>query len=61
VTTAPRKPRQAPVEDGELERSEPNPASLEPVNDNVLLAMEGGEDPAEPLGRSGAVQGCCLG
>jgi RNA polymerase primary sigma factor len=33
----------------EVERSEPSPASLDLPNDDVLLASEGAEDPAEPL------------
>ena len=49
VTKAPRKTRQAPAKNVELERSELSPASLEPANDNVPLAREGAEDPAEPL------------
>jgi RNA polymerase primary sigma factor len=49
VTTAPRKPQDAPVKDVELERSGPSPASLALPNDNVPFAIEGVEDPAEPL------------
>ncbi|MCA1822475.1 MAG: RNA polymerase sigma factor, partial [Pseudonocardia sp.] len=49
VTTAPRTTQKAPVKDVEFERSEPSPASLDLPNDDVALASEGAEDPAEAL------------
>jgi RNA polymerase primary sigma factor len=49
VTKTPRKTQEAPVKDGEFERSEPSPASLDLRNDDVPLAIEGAEDPQEPL------------
>jgi RNA polymerase primary sigma factor len=49
VTKAPPKTQEAPVKDVEFERSEPNPASLDPLNNNVPLASEDAEDPAEPV------------
>ncbi len=49
VTKSPRKTREAPVKDVEFERSEPSgAASLDLPNDDVPLASEGTEDPAEP-------------
>jgi RNA polymerase primary sigma factor len=50
VTKAPRKTRAAPVGEGEFERGEPSPVSLEPPADIVLLGGEGGGDSAESLG-----------
>jgi RNA polymerase primary sigma factor len=50
VTKAPRKTRAAPVGDGEFERGELSPVSLEAPDDIVLLGGEGGEDSAESLG-----------
>ncbi len=50
VPKAPRNTQEAPVKDLEFERSEPSPASLDlPNDDNVALAIEGAEDPQEPL------------
>ena len=49
VTKAPQNAQEAPVKDGEFERGEPSPASLDLPNDDVSLASEGAEDPAEPL------------
>jgi RNA polymerase primary sigma factor len=50
VSKAPRNTQEAPVKDLEFERSEPSPASLDlPNDDNVALAIEGAEDPQEPL------------
>ena len=49
VAKAPRNTQKAPVKDGGFERSEAPPASLELLNDDVPLALEGAEDPAEPL------------
>ncbi len=49
MTKAPRKTQEAPVKDVEFERSEPSPASLDLPNDNITLAIEGAEDPQEPL------------
>jgi RNA polymerase primary sigma factor len=49
VTNAPGNTQEAPVKDMEFERSEPSPASLDLPNDDVALASEGAEDPAEPL------------
>jgi len=49
VTKAPRKTQEAPVKDVEFERSDPNPASLGLPNDDIPLAIEGAEDPAESL------------
>ncbi len=48
MTKSPRKTQEAPVKDVEFERSEPSPASLDLPNDDVPLASEGTEDPAEP-------------
>ncbi len=50
VTKAPRKTPQAPVRDVQFKRSESSPASLNLPNDNRPLAIDGAEDPAEPLG-----------
>jgi RNA polymerase primary sigma factor len=49
VTTATRETQAAPLTDVESERSEPQPVSFDPLNDNVPLASEDVEDPAEPL------------
>jgi RNA polymerase primary sigma factor len=49
VTKSFRKTQEAPVKDWQFERSEPSPASLDLPNDNVPLASEDAEDPAEPL------------
>jgi RNA polymerase primary sigma factor len=49
VTKSPRKTQEAPAKDWQFERSEPSPASLDLPNDNVPLASEDAEDPAEPL------------
>jgi RNA polymerase primary sigma factor len=49
VAKAPRKTQRGPVKDGEFERSEPNPASLDLPNDDVPLASAGAEDPVEPV------------
>jgi hypothetical protein len=49
VTKAPRNTQKAPVKDVGFERSGPPPASLELLTDDVPLALEGAEDPAEPL------------
>jgi RNA polymerase primary sigma factor len=49
VTKAPRKTQGATVNDVEFEHSEPSPASLDLPKDNVPLAVDGAEDPAEPL------------
>jgi RNA polymerase primary sigma factor len=49
VTKAPRKTQEATVNDVEFEHSEPSPASLDLPKDNVPLAVDGAEDPAEPL------------
>jgi RNA polymerase primary sigma factor len=52
VTTAPRPMQQAPLGDGEIKRSEPPAASLDPPDDATLLALAGAgvEDLAEPAG-----------
>jgi RNA polymerase primary sigma factor len=50
VTKAPRKTQAAPVGDGEFERGELSPLSLDAPDDIVLLGGEGGEDSAESLG-----------
>ncbi len=49
MTKAPRKTQEAPVKDVEFERNEPSPAPVDLPNDDVPLASEGTEDPAEPL------------
>ena len=48
VTKAPQNTEVVLVKDDELDRSEPGPASLGLPNDDVSLAGEGAEDPAEP-------------
>ncbi len=57
VTKAPGKMQEAPVENVEFERSEFAPVSLDDLsNDDVSLASEGAEDPAErsdKVGQSG--------
>jgi RNA polymerase primary sigma factor len=49
VTKSPRKTQDAPGKDWQFERSEASPASLDLPNDNVPLASEDAENPAEPL------------
>jgi RNA polymerase primary sigma factor len=49
VSTASRKGQQAPVKEVVLERSAHSPVSLGLASDDVSLAGEGVEDPAEPL------------
>jgi RNA polymerase primary sigma factor len=49
VTTAARERKAAPLKDVEFERSEPQPVSFDPLNDNVPLASEDVEDAAEPV------------
>ena len=50
MTKAPRKTQAVPVGDGEFERGELSPVSLDAPDDIVLLGGEGGEDSAESLG-----------
>jgi RNA polymerase primary sigma factor len=49
VTTATRERKAAPVKDVEFERSEPQPVSFDPLNDNVPLPSEDVEHSAELL------------
>jgi RNA polymerase primary sigma factor len=49
VIKALRKTQQAPVKDAELKRSEPSSASLDWLNDNVPVAIDGAGDPVEAL------------
>jgi len=49
VTKSPRKTQETPVKNVGFDRSEPNPASLDLPDDDVPLASEGTEDPAELL------------
>ncbi len=49
VAKEPRKRRKAPAEAVEFDRREPPPASLDLLEDEVPLAVEGAEDPPEPL------------
>jgi RNA polymerase primary sigma factor len=49
ATKAHRKTQEAPAKDVEFERSEPSPAFLDLPNDTISLAVEGAEDPQEPL------------
>jgi len=49
VSTASRKRQQAPAKDVGLERSAHSPASPDLTNDDISLAGEGAEDPAEAL------------
>jgi RNA polymerase primary sigma factor len=49
VTKAPRNTHQAPVKDVKFERSEAGSASVDLPDDDVPLALESAEDPAELL------------
>jgi RNA polymerase primary sigma factor len=48
VTKAPQNTEDSLVTDSEIDRGEPSPASLDLTDDDVSLASEGAEDPAEP-------------
>ncbi|MBA2472506.1 MAG: RNA polymerase sigma factor [Pseudonocardiales bacterium] len=49
VIKVPQETQEAPVKDVKFEHSEPNSASLDPLNDNVQLAIEDAEDPQDLL------------
>ena len=53
VTKAPQNAQDTPVKDVEFERGEPGPASLGLPNDDVSLASEGAEEPANEVEQSG--------
>ncbi len=54
VTKAPENTPETPIQDVEFGRSEPGPAFLDDLsNDDVSLASEGAEVPAEPLDKVG--------